>query len=242
MKFTEIKVGTSSLLFLLLFSLGSQVAANTITVITPVLEPYVFPGGKKGISIELADALFKKANLNYQVKIQPLARALIEARDNPYHCVMPVQRSQERETLYQWVTPIQITQTAFFARTDSAIELSVLNDARQYQIGVNRGSATHTYLEGFNFDVQLANTATNNLLKLDAKRMELWAGDTLNGPYYAKKANVQIKELLVFSTALRGLACHIDMEQKQIDQLKQGLKELYQDGTVEKIRAKYASQ
>lgn len=231
----------SLMMLLVTFSCATQAK---IKILTTVLVPYVSADGQSGISVDMTRELFKRAGIDYEIQMMPVARALQDAENNQDQCVVPIERSQERETKYKWVSPILINQTAFFSRADSTIDLSVLADARPYSIAVMRGSAVEEYLQGigFTFDIQSANGPEQNAQKMAGKRVDLWAVDTVIGPYYAQKADTKIKQQISFIQTLRALACNMSVPDSTIEKLSSVLKEMYSDGTAKAIFDKYTKE
>ncbi len=209
-------------------------------ILTSAAPPFVSEDGKSGISIDIVKEIFKRSELSYEFKTMPLARALDQAANKADHCVLPVQRSQEKETTYRWISPVLVTQSALFSNAKKPVPLSVLTDAKEMSVGVLRGSDEEQYLTGVGFPkIQEANDELNNAKKLGSNRMTLWATDSILGPYYAKKAGVSIKQEVVFRSTLRALACHIDMPESVVESLSNSLKSMYSDGTVKKIFTDY---
>ena len=209
-------------------------------ILTSAAPPFVSEDGKSGIAVDIVKEVFKRSKLAYEFKTMPLARALDQAANKSNHCVLPVQRSQEKETTYRWISPVLVTQSALFSNAGAPIPLSVLTDAKEMSIGVLRGSDEEQYLEGNGFPkIQAANDELNNAKKLGSKRVSLWATDSILGPYYAQKAGISVKQEVVFRSTLRALACHIDMSEGVVESLSASLKEMYRDGTVKKIFTEY---
>lgn len=220
--------------------LRAEMCLAQFTILTTAAPPFVSEDGKSGISIDIVKEMFKRSNIEYQFKTTPLARALDQAAKKKEVCVVPIQRSQERETTYKWISPILVTQSSLFSPKDSKLDLSVLIDAKDMTIGALRGSDEEEYLQGSGFKkVQTANDELNNAKKLEKNRIALWATDSILGPYYAQKAGFTVKQQLVFRSTLRALACHIDTSDETVDKLTSSLKEMYSDGTVKKIFTDY---
>ncbi len=216
-----------------------SVLAEEYTIVTTEMPPYV--EGDRGLALDIVKELFNRANLNLVIKKMPLKRAVMVAerglKKNP--CVVPIQRSQERETRFKWIGPILITQSALFSLNEDEIKIDVFKDAFQYRILVSRGSADQDYLKGFGLSIDIANNEWQNMLKLQYKRARLLTADTIIAAYYAKKAGIKIKKQLNLITTLRALACHIDTPDSTIAQLNNKLQLMYRDGTIKKIFSNY---
>jgi polar amino acid transport system substrate-binding protein len=218
----------------------NNVLAEPYTINTFDFPPYVEK--KSGLAIDIVKELFKRAGLKYKIKTMPLKRSIKVAKEEKNTCVVPVQRSQERETKFKWVGPIIITQTGLFSLSEDDIKIDVFKDAFQYPILVARGSADEEYLEGFGLKTDVAADGYLNILKLKGKRARLLAGDTIITPYYAEKAGVNIKKQITIITTLRSLACNLNIPDETILLLNDTLSVMYSDGKIRKIFAKYAQK
>lgn len=229
-----------SAIFLGLMATFSANCWSQYVILTSAAPPFVSENGKSGIAVDIVKEIFKRSKMEYEFKTMPLARALDQAEKKENHCVLPVQRSQEKETTYRWISPVLVTQSALFSKGGSPVPLSVLTDAKEMSVGVLRGSDEEQYLKGVGFPkIQEANDELNNAKKLDSKRMSLWATDSILGPYYAQKAGISVKQEVVFRSTLRALACHIAMPENVVESLSESLKQMYNDGTVKKIFTEY---
>ncbi|MEH6345345.1 MAG: transporter substrate-binding domain-containing protein [Bermanella sp.] len=212
-----------------------------LKLITEELPPYAYREGGKitGASVDIIKALFKQANISYQIKMFPWKRAYETAKSESA-CIFPIQRSQEREVLFNWISPVLITQTAFYANDSGDHQVRTLTDALKLKIGTYRGSAVEEYLTGQGFKVTSVSKDSVNANKLSFERIDLWAADTLSAPYFIKKANItNIKEALVYFTTLRALACNPAVPATTISKLQDALQAIYNSGEVDKILAKY---
>jgi len=228
------------ILMIALSVFSAQMAFAKYTIITSAAPPFVSEDAKSGISIDIVKEMFKRTGIEYEFKTAPLVRALHQAKNKKEHCVVPVQRSQERETSYKWISPILVTQSTLFSTKDSDIDLSVLLDAKEYKIGALRGSDEEEYLQGHGYEqVETVSKEVGNVRKLSKNRIDLWATDSILGPYYAHKADLSVKQQIVFRSTLRALACHIDTSDQTVDKLTKSLKAMYSDGTVKSIFTKY---
>ncbi len=226
---------------LLLMPLATAQAAS-FTLLTEELPPYSIKqsGAPSGAAVDIVSELFKRAGLQFTVKIVPWQRAYNGAIEEANTCVFPIQRNQEREVLFQWVSPLLITQNGFYSLDSSPHNIRTIDDVKGLKIGSYRGSAVAEYLTSNGYTVDVVPKDAPNLQKLSANRIEVWAADTLVAAYLSKQANVtNIKEQLVYFSTLRALGCHLGTPQATIDTLQEELKKMYADGTVEGIMKRY---
>ncbi len=239
---TMIKKTINTLAITGMLALSGAASAATYSLLTEELPPYSMKQGSKitGASVDIVAELFKRAGLKSEVKLQPFVRAVDTTLKEANTCVFPVERNQEREVSFKWVSPILVTYTAFYTMDDSKVDIRVLNDVKDLSIGTYNGSAPAEYLSGQGFEVQTTPKDAPNIQKLAAKRIDVWAADTLTASYLAKEAKVtNLKERLVYFSALRALACNLGTDDAVIDKLEDELKKMYADGSVEKILATY---
>lgn len=194
-------------------------------------------GKEEGVAINIVSKLFERAELQYKFMNVPLARGMIQAKTGDGTCVFPVQRAQDIEADYQWVSPIIITHSCLFANIDSNLQLSVLSDAKQMSIGVIRGSGDAEYLKKFGFNVQEIPDHEQNFKKLLYKRIDLWATDSLSANYVMKKVGESAKEQLAFRQSLGSLACNNKIPVADIEKLQKTLDTMINDGTLQKLTA-----
>ncbi|MCP4158491.1 MAG: amino acid ABC transporter substrate-binding protein [Deltaproteobacteria bacterium] len=224
------------IILLLLLYIPANIFAKDITLMLSEFPPYI--EGNKGLAIDILNEIFKGADYTVKTEKVPLSRAIYRIKRKINTCA-PIQRSQERETLFKWVGPILITQTALFSRSDDPIKIDVLKDAFNYKIMVARGSADADYLKGFGAKIEIANNDDYNSKKLKRKRLRLWAADIIIASYYAKKNDLKIKKQLSISTTLVPLAFNINTPDSIINHLNEQLNKMYKDGTIKKFYDKY---
>ena len=232
-----------SLFFLLVLSF--QVSADYVDLhlLAHKNAPYVYTEGKTitGAAVKVVEQLMARTNFSYSMDIVPAKRALILALKNTHTCIFPVERSQEREAQFLWVSPIVISRHGFFKRiNDETINIRTLTDAQPYVIGSYLGSGIGEYLKNFKFNVDLVAENEANIYKLKAKRIDLWASDILSARYMMLEKREKVAELaMTFFITLKGMACHRSVPEEMMERMSQELKSMYQDGSIEKIQSSY---
>lgn len=199
--------------------------------------PYIFDpeeSDDKGLVEILLDKLMKKIDIQYDISILPAKRAEIIAKTTENTCVLPIEKSQEREVFFSWISPILISKHGFFGVPSSSfITLNTLNDAYPYRIGSYLGSGIGEYLNSFKYKVDFATQNEANVQKLKAKRIDLWASDILSAQHISKHAGIKISpSKLDFFTSLRAIGCHLDVDRGIIKKMRKQLQTMYKDGTM----------
>jgi polar amino acid transport system substrate-binding protein len=234
------------LTMLIISSFASTAYATSFTLLTEQLPPYSIKGHVRGngsgtgVSIDIVSKLFTRAGFKYNIKIVPWKRAMRMSLNDENSCLFPMQRTQAREATYHWISPLLITQTGFYTRKDSPHQLVTIDDAKGLLIGSYNGSAVAEYLTSWGYQVNIRPNDAPNIHMLMKQRIDVWAADTLSAKYLKNKYKItNMKEQLVYFSTLRALACNIKVPNVKVSKLRQELKLMYTDGTMEKIIAKY---
>lgn len=229
-------------LLFLMACCGAVEAQEKFTLLTERLPPYsiMVDGVVTGAGVDIVSELFRRANIPFDVFLLPWKRAELAAKTQSAHCFFPVQRSQENEVMFTWISPIVISHSAFYTLKDSAYQIRTLDDVQGLNIGTYRGSGVAHYLQDNGFTLDLTVIDAPNLDKLKLGRLDVWAADTLTAHYLAKQSNTsELKEQLVYFTTLRALACHPDTPESTVEKLNKVLKGMYVDGSIDDIVDRY---
>ncbi len=166
---------------------SASAAEETINLLTQNFPPFSMAADGKnfakeaaisGIDAEVVAALFKRAGVPYTLTLRfPWSRLQQLAEKSPGFAVFSLSRTPEREPKYKWVGPLSEIQIVLLKRPDSPIQLSTLDDARQYRIGSKDGSVGSQYLISRGIEVQ--SSLIDTPAKLKAGQFDLWRPLTL---------------------------------------------------------------
>ncbi|WP_230390938.1 ABC transporter substrate-binding protein [Reinekea sp. G2M2-21] len=222
----------------------SQAAGEVVTLYTEEAPPYSTIVGNRirGLSVDIVKTLFDRSKLQYEIQMLPLKRAIYTTLLETNSCVFPLERNQEREVEFHWVSPVLLSQTAFYVLKNSGIEIRTLEDVEGYIVGSYSGSATANYLASQGIKTSVIPYDAPNIRMLENKRIDIWASDTLVADYLLKQnRNTNIEKKLVYFTTLRALACNLEFPPTAIERLSENLAEMYRDGTIQRLMDKYQS-
>ncbi len=231
-----------SAIAIITFSCGFAQSQDSLRLITedyPALN-YIEDGQLKGPSVDIVKEIQKKLNIMIEIEVYPWARGygMLEKYDNI--ALFTTVRTVQRENLFKWVGPIAHAKYAFFAKKGSNIKLSNLNDAKKYEIGVQRGGVNEQFLknEGFTH-LQVVNDPALNLKKLMNGRFDLWYSGVTAARTTAKKENVSPREIEAIYYVASSLKAYIafskNTSEEVIKSWQNAFDELYKDGTIHKI-------
>jgi polar amino acid transport system substrate-binding protein len=206
--------------------------------------PYIFnpeETNKQGLVQIILNSLMNNIGIKYKIVMMPPKRAEIFAKATPNTCILPIEKSQEREVFFSWVSPILVSIHGFFQlKGRPPILLQALDDARTYRLGSYLGSGIGDYLKSFDYQVDFANQNEANIHKISAQRIDLWASDIMTADYISRSENIAISESrLDFFTTLKAIGCHPSIDSKIINKMNKELQIMYQTGDMFSIVQKF---
>lgn len=213
----------------------------TLDFVTFHYPPYVVDpvtAEHTGLAQLILQQLMDKAGLNYTLQFMPPKRAELFAQFTPNTCVFPIEKSQEREVFFSWVSPLLISHHGLYRlASQKPIILSTLEDARSYRIGSYLGSSIGEYLNSFDYLVDLATRNDANIHKLKANRIDLWASDKIIAKAISKEEGIELSDSqLDFFTTLRAIGCHHDVSKKIIQLMNKTLQQMYKSGQMKALQ------
>lgn len=230
--------GFSLLVWLMLFMPIGSLHAESLKVVTFIEKPLIYQekGEPVGVVVDVVKELFRQAGIDYSLRLMPPKRALFTTVETDGFCVFPIARSQEREALFRWVSPILISRHGLFSGPNHPIKLKTLEDARPFKIGSYLGSGVGEYLENQGFNVEYAGRNELSARKLQKNRIDLWVSDIKSAKYLINSERLSIAEPeLVFFTTVRAMACNLNTDPAVVKQLQKTITQMYRNGDVEKI-------
>lgn len=202
------------------------------------LEPY--SSNNNGLVQEIVKTLFELNSIEYKIVHYPRKRAINNTIANKYSAVTPLQRAQERETMFKWVGPIIVTETILFSKINFEEEIQVLEDALKYKVITSVGSVDEKYCRDMGFDVLTTNRESGKFLMLKNNRAQLIAEDPVVAEYNSLRYKVSLKKQISILTTLRSIAFNKDVPDSVIDQLNSSLKQIYTDGTMKQLMEEFS--
>lgn len=230
-------------------SLALGANAQKITVVTEEYPPYNFTDASKkitGVSTEVVEEVLKRAKIDYQLGVYPWARAYQMAQEDPNVLIYSIGRNETREKLFKWVDVIAPYNVHLYRlKSRSDIKGTDLAALKAYKIGAVRQDVRAQFLEKAGIKPELVNEDGANIKKLAEGRIDLFPIDELGVVALYKREGADfstITPVLKLDALSSGL--YMAFSQKTDDAIvaraKAALQELQKDGTVDKIKTKYA--
>lgn len=128
--------------------------ADSIEVVTEDSSyTYVENGKIAGPATEVVEETLKRAAIQgYHLALYPWARAYNIATQKPNVLIYPIVRTPEREALFHWVGELATVPIFLYKfRDEENIQVSNLDAAKAYTIGVVRDDSRESYLHSHGF-------------------------------------------------------------------------------------------
>ncbi len=150
-------------------------------------------------------------------------------------------QTAERKDKFKWVVPLSVDNVWLFKRAGSNINVSKLDEAKAYKVGVYRDDRAEHFLKkqgGFNLEV--VNKNELNYKKLGADRIDLWAASPDTHLKLSKKyPDIKVEKVVKLFEYKMGIGCHKSTSNEIIQKLQAALDIMNKDGSAEAIRKKF---
>jgi len=227
----------------------SSAYAQTIQVITEEWAPYNYKekGIIKGFSTEIVKATLKQADIKYQLKLYPWARAYKMAKTNKNILIYTISRTSQREKMFKWVAPLAPMKTFLFKLKNNRIKVKSLQDLKKHTVGLVRGDVMHEFFESKGFsagnNILLVTKPIQNIIKLLKGRIDFMIGNEIALSYQVNKMGFQFtkfeKVLLLINDGFYYMAFSKQTDDALVEKLKQAFEVVKRSGELKKIKQKY---
>lgn len=237
---------TLCLLASLVMAYTASGAPLPIELYMPDAPPLTFIDDSKGHGMVGDVILLAMAKAGYVAHIHglPWARAQKYVNEQQDLLIAPLSRTPEREHLFTWIAPIMPMERAFFSLDR---QVSSFAEARKVYrlIGVGLGSAQEEILrtQGFSseqiYPLIIGDNPAQMLLK---GRIDAWFNGVPESQYIWPK--VSERKLLmspVMSKVDLYLACSRQCSAQLVQDLREAIETLRNDGTVARVQERYLS-
>ena len=235
-----------------LMLLTGPASAEKVAVVTEEMAPYNFLDEKDqsvaGLSTELVHEILKRADVEYQIRLYPWARAYRMAQEAPNVAIYSIGRNDEREKLFKWVGVI-VNREVFLYKLKGRpdIRANSLEDLKAYKLGGIRDGARTMYLRKEGLAVEEATDDASNIKKLQTRRIDAFPIDEPNLVYLAQKNGVDFEsmERLIKLEKMSGglyLAFSLNTADDTVDKCRVALDGMVKDGTFHKITTKWLAR
>ncbi|MHA6495306.1 substrate-binding periplasmic protein [Pseudomonas borbori] len=230
-------------------------ATDKIRIVTEELPPYnmTLDGQLTGMSTEVVRAVLEEIDVDADIQSMPWARAYDTALNSENVLIYSIIRTPQRENLFKWVGVIAPTNWHLYSLAERTIQLTDLDQARQYQIATVKEDAGEQYLIANGFaigkNLQSSNKYEHNYEKLKFRRVDLWVSNELNASYLVRQAGEDPAKMLVSALSLPELGGNggsgLNMafgpktSNAVVERFRKGLAAIRSNGTYDAIAKKW---
>ncbi len=233
---------------LLIFFCSNILAGETIKLASLEWEPYIGPKmPDEGYVAEIMKEAFKRNEKTVLIDYLPWARAVKMTKDGDYVGYMPEYYSEDLKKDFILSTSFPGGPLGFFKKKTTKISFKTLEDLKPYSIGVVRG-----YVNTAEFDAATylkkdeAKDDLTNFKKLIVGRIELIVCDKNVGEHLLKtELKESAGEVEFVEPALENKDLYLCISksqqngQKIINEFNAAIKQMADDGTMQKILDKH---
>jgi polar amino acid transport system substrate-binding protein len=202
-----------------------------------------------GISTDLVKAILDHAEIDYKLEIKPWKRAYKTTLKTKNTILFTTNRIPSREDLFYWIGPIYEQDIAFYhlaGRTD--IQLTELEDLKQYRVAVTRGGSVAALLKerGFIEDKHFysySNEAQAEKM-LTSRHVDLIpTSDLIHGFRIKQKERgpLNITKALVIEHAKYYIAVNKKTSKALVEKMNASFHRVVELGIREQIKQRYLS-
>lgn len=140
-----------------------------LNIVTEIAPPLQFLNGDKldGQTTSKVRAMLAEASLEAQITPYPWARAFYLATTKPNTLIYPLVRTPERENSFHWIGKLlTFKMSVIKLKSNNAIALNKLNDAKNFRLGLMRGDYAHKLIDNAGFTENEHYTLSSELSKL----------------------------------------------------------------------------
>ncbi|MFC1235833.1 substrate-binding periplasmic protein [Vibrio sp. F74] len=243
---------------LLLFCMPKLYASTLpVNLVTLEFKPFIWceKNGAKGIYSDIITELFSRNNTPFTIACYPWKRALYDVEHGRADGLFAAFKTPERELFAHYVpTPIRKGQYVVFVRKDSTVVFETLSDFYGKTVGLSRG---HSVSNEFDIAIKAGDIIkTENKLieqslrKLMSGRIDAYINDRVVGLHAIQELglgneiealDVSIMDVNPSYIIMSKHSLRTD-KKELVKRLDQTLIEMWNDGTVADIYAKYIHQ
>ena len=251
MKNKFIKSRLLTLLMLPLFLLHAndalQYKLDNLIIATEEYPPISFKNKNNkadGLASEVALAIMKNLNMKQNIHIWPWARDYNLLQQGPNYLIFSVNRTPQREKLFQWVGPIYSMKGGFYVKKTSNIKINTLDDAKKVaKIGAYLESSSEQFLKKNNFtNLESAKDNILNIKKLMGNRFEVITATNVTIGSMMKQAGYSIndvKKIYNFMDVDVYFAFSKQVSKDVVEVWRKELDKMNKNGSLDKIRSKW---
>ncbi|MFY8325203.1 substrate-binding periplasmic protein [Pseudoalteromonas sp. ZZD1] len=219
------------LLFLFMPFCLAQLPVKVVTELSPPNQTRI-NDDVTGYSTDIVKLILNKANINAPIEIYPWARAYKMALSVPNTLIYSLARTKDREPLFHWIGIVAKFKLGFVKLTQRHdIVINTLEQAKQYNVAVQRNDLAYNVLTKYGFSVVLTSDIQKSYHLLLAKKVDLIIDDENYLSVMSEQLAINADKIsfvyAIDELAVAGyLAANINMDPAMVSELKGAFEEV----------------
>ena len=226
---------------------SSRDESPKLQLVTEEFPPYNYlgPGGTiTGSSTDVVREIADRLGVEAEIELVPWAEGYNRTLSTPDTALYSTARTTDRENLFRWAGPIGTYDITFYARNDSGISLSSLEDAKKAgTIAVVRDDVRHHYLLERNVSgIALYPNDESCVRALMSGESQLWLGSAVTASQTITKAGYQVGDVRPLYQVMKSelyVAFNNQTSPETVAKWQNALDGMKRDGTYRTILARY---
>lgn len=231
-------------------SFSREAGPGGLVYMTERYPPYNYEenGEQKGISVEILRAVWKRMGEDAgPVRFMPWARAYRDIQEKSGLVLFSMARTPAREDLFQWACPITTARFMLYSLKMSAVNMTALDEAAKYSVGVIRDDVTDILLRAISDPsrIEAVGDMMLNMKKLDAGRIDMVAYSEDGFPDFLRKNGLSENAYRPVFPLADIPVCYAfsrDVDQAFVQRFQDALSALNAEGRVRAILQKYRKE
>ncbi|WP_246433954.1 substrate-binding periplasmic protein [Spirochaeta isovalerica] len=167
-----------TLFFLILLLPSALVAKDPLQIVTDIWAPYVYRDEESaaGFDYEVMDAVLKRMEVDYELKILPWKRCIYLIENREADAILDISMNDNRlETMIFPEEPISSSESVLFYRKGTTYRFAGLSDLDNLIVGTILGyEYNRDFLEAENFKKEPVTSLEQNIGKLLLGRIDMF--------------------------------------------------------------------
>lgn len=232
---------------ILIFIVILSSAYSELKIYTNEEPPQQFTQNGKltGIGTDIVLEIQKRLGTKENIVVYPWTRAVAITKRNPNTILYLAGKTKDRLPYYHFIGPILEKKYTLYGRLDSKIQINNIQEAKVAgKISCVLDDVREVFLRENGFkDLTYVEDHSRALSMLLNKKSDLWASSDWENQIQMRKQNKHenlIKPIYVLYQNRNYIAFNNQTNPKIIKQWEQTLKEIKEDGTMDKIAVKWS--
>ncbi len=232
--------------FTLLFCLSCTKKQPEVTLLTENYPPLTYLDGDivTGYAAEIVDAMQKVMKTDYKPTVLTWDNAYQRALSEPNIVIFTMERTDDREDKFNWIGPLGVNKTYFFARANSELDISNLDDAKEVPaIGTVTNWFSEQYLidNGFN-NLESSPNPSTVIEMLMNKKVDMIAFTDLSCKMIAEKARYKysdLKPLFEFMSTGYYIGISKQTDARIVNKWQKAFLAIQREGELDKLKDRW---